>query len=689
MNLPNLWPKELQTYYWRLDDNFRKLVISYIEKNRQSKLDVLKNFIAGMNQMLENNGIYMSNSEFLYLATATLQIQGKYSEVLKICQKDEMHPGLLNANAFSLISQKKFENILDIIEKAKNFAMDTDPVNYILALANELLYYYYTQMMDKIPIKLEFLENEYRRLLENIINNELMQIALLEAYILGRSVEISSNRRSGKLEEGAKIGISLIEQARKTENRYLLNRLLNNTAICLIEKGNLKEGLNLLEEHFKFSEIISNELQLAIGANNIGFIYRTMGNLEMAMKYFFIALENSKLAKVAPYIIATETNIAHLHLDFGNPKSALSDSEIAVESLKKSEVPVPTSIKVALNLCRADIFENLDRFDDATTTLEHAIELIGEENLTTEFPKIYLRQARLAARQSNLGEATNLLNKTYSIAFENNLFEIIVNAKLQLAEIDLLKYRMTNENVLLFNALDKIGDSKQLCIEQDFKLILIDILILEGLLLSLNNKKKEGKKILHEAIEIANELNLSDKEIEAKNQLQEIEKEKKNLLVRIFTRINESIRSSISFESVSKPKDIKTELKALYIISKSTGLPIFQKEFETVKSIDSNLLSGLLSAIRSMGEEILAAEEGGLKLIDHGNVAIMLETGTKSFISLVVSQETFILREKLRQFTERFNAELSFEGFDSGVIFSDQKRNEAIEKLFKEIFQIL
>jgi len=689
LNLPDLWPKELQTYYWRLDDNFRKLVISYIEKNHQSKSDVLNNFISGINQMLENNGIYMSNSEFLYLATATLQIQGKYSEVLKLSQKDEIHPGLLNASAFALISQKKFENILDIIEKAKNYAMDTDPINYILALANELLYYYYTQMIDKIPNKLEFLENEYRRLLENIINNEMMQIALLEAYILGKSVEISSNRRSGNLENGAKIGLSLIEQARKTENRYLLNRLLNNTAICLIEKGNLKEGLHLLEEHFKFSEIISNELQLAIGANNIGFIYRTMGNLEMSMKYFFIALENSKLAKVAPYIIATETNIAHLHLDFGNPNLALSDSEIAVESLKKSEVPVPTSIKVALDLCRADIFENLDHFDDAKTTLEHALELIGEENLTTEFPKIYLRQARLAARQSNLGEATNLLNKTYTIAFENNLFEIIVNAKLQLAEIDLLKYRMTNENILLFNALEKIGDSKQLCIEQDFKLILIDILILEGLLLSLNNKKKEGKKILHEAIEIANELNLSDKEIEAKNQLQEIEKEKKNLLVRIFTRINESIRSSISFESVSKPKDIKTELKALYIISKSTGLPIFQKEFETVKSIDSNLLSGLLSAIRSMGEEILAADEGGLKLIDHGNVAIMLETGTKSFISLVVSQETFILREKLRQFTERFNVELTFEGFDSGVVFSDPKRNEAIEKLFKEIFQIL
>ncbi len=72
----------------------------------------------------------------------------------------------------------------------------------------------------------------------------------------------------------------LITKARLTGNRYLLNRLLNNTALCLIESGNLKEGLEYLEEAFAFSQVVANEVQLASGANNIGFIYRTMGDLE-------------------------------------------------------------------------------------------------------------------------------------------------------------------------------------------------------------------------------------------------------------------------------------------------------------------------------------------------------------------------------------------------------------------------
>ena len=687
MTLPEIWPPELQTFYWRLDENFRSLVVTNVKQASQPKENNLINFFAGLNRMFEINGIFMNNSEFLVLLANALQIQGKYDEVIKISKKDEFHPGLLNAEAFALISQKKFEGILDITEKARKFAMDADPVNYMYSLANELLYYYYTQMIDKIPYKLELLRSEFQRLSENIIKNDELKRSLLEAYILGRSVEISLNRRMGNLDLGIQVGIQLINEARRTKNRYLLNRLLNNTAICLIEQGNIKDGLIFLEEHFSFSEIITNEMQLSIGANNIGFIYRTMGNLEKSMKYFFIALDNSKKANVAPYIIATQTNIAHLHLDFGNPNLALSNSDIALEDLKKSQVPVPNQIKIALDLCRADIFESMDQFEDAKDTLEHAIGLVNEENLTSELPKIYLRQARLSARQSNLGEATKLLEKAYTIAFNNNLFEIIVNTKLQLAEIDLLKYRMTNENVLLLNALEKIDDSKKLCFEQDFKLIAIDILILEGLLLSLNNKKKDGKKVLNEAIKIANELNLADKEMEAKNQLDEIEKEKKSLLVRIFTRINESIRSSLSYESVSKPKEVKSEIKAFYIVSKNTGLPIYQLELEQDKSINSNLLSGLISAIRAMGEEVLAAEEGGLKLIDHGNVAIMLETGVKSFFSLVVTQETFLLREKLRQFADIFENKYSFEGFDSGIIQTDHRRTDDIRNIFKEIFE--
>ncbi|NHJ31563.1 MAG: tetratricopeptide repeat protein, partial [Asgard group archaeon] len=472
----------------------------------------------------------------------------------------------------------------------------------------------------------------------------------------------------------------------KTKNRYLLNRLLNNTALCAIERGDLKSGLEYLEESFQFSEILANKLQLAVMANNIGFIYRNMGNLEMAMKYFYTALENAKKAEVDMHyiVVATETNIAHLHLDFGNAQLALSDSDVALESLKKSNVTVPPQIKIALDLCRADIFERLDMFTDAEITLDSALADIGQGQLKNEIPKVYLRKARLAARQSNLGEAKKLLELSLELALENRLFEIIVNTKLQLAEIDLLNYRMTNENQLLANALEKIEDTKRLCIDQDFRLVLIDVFILQGLLLSMINKMKESKKSLNEAIKISEQLNLVDKEKEARSQLAEIDKEKKNLLVRIFTRINNSIRSTIAFESVAKPKTVEADVKALFIMSKQTGLPFYQKEFDEVTKLNPNLLSGLLSAIRTMGQQILDAKEGGLQLIDHGSVSIMLETGMKCFFALVVEKETYLLREKFREFISDFQTERFFKDGDHVVVQTSKERDKEIDDLVEK-----
>ena len=686
MELHKLWPKELQIHYWRLDKNYHDLIISYIKKEKQENLDVLSIFVKAVNKMLTIQGIYMNNSEFLFLAANVLLLQAKHKEIVELCQKDEFHPGLLNIKAYSLVTQRKFDEVPLLIKSARNYSKSSDPYNYLFTMSIELLYLYYAQFLDLVEDKIITFTQEYTNLSQSNLEQEQLTLALTEAYYLGKSVEISLARRKGKREEGASIGKELITKARKTENRYLLNRLLNNTALCLVESGNLKEGLEYLEEAFVFSQIIANEVQLAIGANNIGFIYRTMGNLEMSMKYFYIALENAKQANVAPYIVASETNIAHLHLDFGNPSLALSDSDVAVKSLEKSDVPIPAQIKVSLDLCRADIFENLDRFQDASDTLKKAITDIHESNILTEIPKVYLRQARLSARQSNLGEASELLEKALAIAIENNQFEIIVNIKLQLAEIDLLRYRMTNEKILLQNALEKMDDSKTLCIEQDYKLVLIDIYILQGLLFTLNNQLKEGRMALDLAVQLACELNLKDKEQEAENQLKELTKEKKGLLVRIFTRINESIRSTISFESVSRPKEVKSELKALYIISRKAGLPLFQKELDEKKKIDPNLLSGLISAIRTMGQAVLDADEGGLKLINHGEVAIMLETAERFFIALVVSQETFLMREKLREFSAKIVNEKIFKKEDESVIVIDDLRNQKIEALITEYF---
>ncbi|MHA1212231.1 MAG: hypothetical protein ACTSSH_07200, partial [Candidatus Heimdallarchaeota archaeon] len=157
--------------------------------------------------------------------------------------------------------------------------------------------------------------------------------------------------------------------------------------------------------------------------------------------------------------------------------------------------------------------------------------------------------------------------------------------------------------------------------------------------------------------------------------------------VKIFTRMTKSIRSTLTFESVTKPKVIATQLKALYIITKMSSLPIYEQYFEGEKKIDFILLSGLLSAIRTMGETLLDAKEGGLKLIDHGDVAIMLETLEEKVFALVLTQETYLAREKLRNFAEDYSySEYAYHEV-TGVVFKDEKQNKAIDDMVTKAFQ--
>jgi len=686
-----LWPAELRVHYYRLTTALRERISWYLfdqNKANDQGREYLLTFISAIQEIAAKGEPLFNDSEFSFLLAHIHFIKAEYKRIFELSEKDSTHPGLLNLKVLAFINQKKFANIEAPLEKAKKIATKTnDDYNLLFTFVNKILYCYYSQRFEKLTKEIEELETIFRDLGAKYSKDDDSYKTLVDLYALGKSALINYYRREGEIEEGIALGKELIAMLEEHNNQFYLNRVYNNTALCFIESGNLKEGLIYLEKAFQFSTILSNNLRLAIAANNIGFIYRFMGNIEKAMLYFKLALEKSEKAEVDPYIIASQTNIAHLYLDFGETALALKESELALETLQKSKVQIPPQITLALNFCRADIFESMDKFREAETILTQTLEEIKQVKLEKEKAKVFLRLGRIAARQSNLGEAKRHLEATLTTALENQNFEVIANAKLQLAEIDLLRYRMTGDENLLLATLEKLEDIKKLCLEQDFKLILIDIYILQGLLLTLKNKKRPARRILESAIKLAQELGLKEKETEAKNQLKEIEREKKNVLVRIFTRINQSIRSTIAFESITKPKDIKAKIKALFIIMKNSGLPLYQKNFDSEDSIDPNLLSGLLTAIQTIGSSILNApseDDGQLKLIDHGNVSIMLESNDKCLIALIVSRETYLLREKLREFSKKLLNEPFYQQIDYSIIEQDTYRNSLIEQLVQK-----
>ena len=276
MSFPVIWPKELVIHYFRINGTLREEFLGKVKSTTFDRDDNLRRFLLVMHKYEDRLDQYKDYPEFVFFILQGLFYEGKSSKVLSICSDYTNHPGILLLKVQLLITSRQFDEVPDLLAKIKELTRDIEPVLHLSALAYDILFSYYSQSLSDIPLKITELESVYEQLKEFATGNSLLQKLLLQEYINGLSVNIAMHRRNGELVQGADAGKKLITQAREFNNRYLMNRLLNNTALCLIEIGHLKEGLIFLEEAFEFSRILANEIRIASFANNIGFIYRQM-----------------------------------------------------------------------------------------------------------------------------------------------------------------------------------------------------------------------------------------------------------------------------------------------------------------------------------------------------------------------------------------------------------------------------
>jgi len=128
----------------------------------------------------------------------------------------------------------------------------------------------------------------------------------------------------------------------------------------------------------------------------------------------------------------------------------------------------------------------------------------------------------------------------------------------------------------------------------------------------------------------------------------------------------------------------KPELKGLYIMY-SDGRDVFSHNFEEEQYVDPALISGMFSAITSFIKEATKSSEL-LRVIDHGDIKIMLEYGKWVFAALFVKgQQTLENRSRLREFIDWFeekHGELLLDW--NGAMHPFRGDEDNVKELFKE-----
>ena len=198
------------------------------------------------------------------------------------------------------------------------------------------------------------------------------------------------------------------------------------------------------------------------------------------------------------------------------------------------------------------------------------------------------------------------------------------------------------------------------------------------------NEDSTTSQIEQEREEIQSLLKLLEKE----HFLKEIKPEDENEMKRFYFTLKYLYRKNVI--TIWKPEYSYTfepvEKQGLYIIY-DDGRGVFNYAFRSDSIQDPGLVSGMFSAITSFIKEMTKSTEV-LKKIDHGDITILIEYGSKIFGALFIKgTQSSEVRAPLKEFVEKFEELYKDILKDwSGALspFKDEDNDKLVEEIFKE-----
>ena len=132
----------------------------------------------------------------------------------------------------------------------------------------------------------------------------------------------------------------------------------------------------------------------------------------------------------------------------------------------------------------------------------------------------------------------------------------------------------------------------------------------------------------------------------------------------VINTINEKVENALSIEGVKRKiraklqgvseaelilqEAIPYEVQAIFLIHKASGLVIRELQPDLAHHLESDLLAGMLTAIRSFANDLIA-ESSELDEIDYGEYKIILEVAGYCYLAVVVKGEpSKQFRQKIR-----------------------------------------
>jgi tetratricopeptide (TPR) repeat protein len=462
-------------------------------------------------------------------------------------------------------------------------------------------------------------------------------------YVVGRLlIEVGEMTRSLRLAD------TLDEMAHSRRHRPFIALAENLRGNVYNRLGDITEA----EEHYLKLKSISEELSFALGLgmalNNLGTLKLGSLKLEEALEFLQGAYE---LMEIPSAKITTLANLAEITMNLGK----FEEAEEYLKDAIRLETKAKTGI-MEIYAYYAILLSKSKRLAEAKKILKNAKEVVDTSQKPIQKGIYHYAQGFYELHSNNFEKALAAFEEVLKIGKENDIFELIIRSKLEMARTYMQAYEKSQDPIDQVEATYHIDDLIQIAREQRMGSLYAEALLLRSDSLRIAGKDREARAALERVIGIAS-FEVDDRLDElARMRLSEITRPTKDKTLEQI-KFDKAVDRVSSFKTNAKIKEVpRPNLSALIVINRHSGLPDFVHYFDSSIQVDSSIVGGFISAITSFSCEFMG-NEGLLRSIQHEGFTLMMEHTPTRIIALVASKETFDIRYLLRDFTTQFDAQ--------------------------------
>ncbi len=481
----------------------------------------------------------------------------------------------------------------------------------------------------------------------------------------------------------------------KIGNKDFIGRLLNNFGIIYNYDGKLREAEDCYQKSLEYQNEIGNKGIIARTYNNIGLLNLRMGDLEKAEEYFRKSLASFQEIGNIQNIMNSFNQLGKVYKLKGRFEEALLNFQLAINMMDQITNNGFNSTTLLNYISTALIKNNLEQ-------AKEKLALLKQINLESDEPLINIKTKLATAlllmksdRVKNRAKAEEYLEEI--IACDNFDTDYKIDAMLNLCELKINELKETNNKELLGevkslanNILDVAHNQHSMIIYAESYWLLSQIALIE-----LNIRS--AREYLTKAQSIAEEWGIDQLamkiSIDHDKLLEQLEIWKKlSTKDAPLPEILETADIEEFFMKLYRDKGLDIQFPpeepVMFMLLKSTGMPIYSKNFILKGELDDSLLSGFLSAINIFAKEAFSAT-GPINRIKHNDYTIIINNIESYLLCYIFKGQSFSALQKLAKIDAKIklNEHLwdELKQIYSGTITLSQENEKILSNMVNDI----